>query len=108
MRAYTLPPRGQRAAGDFAPLHPRRRAFLPLDPDHIHGGQPCAGWIRGNRVSRCIAIQGSLAPPKPPASGLPRPDTHGQEHGPCTPIHELPWRSIGYRRISCGAQRVAR
>ncbi len=50
------------------PVHPRRRAFLPLDPDHGHGGQPCAGWMRGNGVSRCIDNQGAL-PPDTPASG---------------------------------------
>jgi hypothetical protein len=53
-----------RAAGAFAPLHPRRKAFRLSTPD-----QPCAAWMRGNGVSRCIDNQGAL-PPDTPASGF--------------------------------------
>ena len=70
-RRFARPLHPTRAGGvSLPPCTPRRGAFLPLDPDHIHGGQPCADWMRGNGVARCIASQASLAPPTPPASGF--------------------------------------
>ncbi len=45
------------AVGAFAPQHPRRGAFRPRDP-----GQPCADWMRGNGMPRCIDNQGALPP----------------------------------------------
>jgi hypothetical protein len=62
-------PLGTRA-GASAPRHPRRKAFRLSTPD-----QPCAGWMCGNGVSRCIDNQGSLAPPIPPASAVSLADT---------------------------------
>jgi hypothetical protein len=38
---------------------PRRKAFRLWTPD-----QPCAGWIRGNGVSRCIDIRGLSPKPR--------------------------------------------
>ena len=69
-RRFARPLHPTRAGGFRTPMHPRRGAFLPRDPDHIHGGQPCAGWMRGNGLSRCIDNRERLAPPIPPASGF--------------------------------------
>ena len=49
---------------------PRRWASLPLDP-----GQPCADWIRAMAFPPWTWTQKGLAPPRPPASWPPRPDT---------------------------------
>jgi hypothetical protein len=61
------------SGGAFAPLHPRRWACLPLDP-----AQPCAGWMRARAFPPWTWTRKGLAPPRPPAPGLPRPGTHGQ------------------------------
>ena len=52
---------------------PRRKAFRLSTPD-----QPCAGWMRGNGVSRCSGVRDIAAltrpsprpPPKPRVSGF--------------------------------------
>ena len=53
----------------FAPRHPRRGAFLPLDPD-----QPCAGWMRAKAWPPWTGPRGAL-PPKTPAPELTSPGT---------------------------------
>ena len=54
------------------PLNPRQ-GVCPLDP-----AQPCADWIRARAFPPWTWTQRSLAPPRPPASGVPPPDTDGQ------------------------------
>jgi hypothetical protein len=83
VRTYTLPAavscaRGQPldSAGAIAPTDPRHGACLLLDH-----AQPCAGWMRARAMLPWTNTQGSLAPPSPPASGLPRPDSHGPRFG---------------------------
>ncbi len=61
-------------AGASAPLHPRLEASRPKTP-----GQPSAGWSPASAVPRWTGSQGALLPDTP-ASGLPRPNTHGQRH----------------------------
>jgi hypothetical protein len=82
----SLPSKGRFAA----PCTPRRRTR----PGSSIFARPCAGWMRGNGISRCIENQESLAPPIPPASGF-RARHHDQrpaaldwqqERGPCTPV----------------------
>jgi hypothetical protein len=65
-------------AGVFAPLHPRREVFLPLDPDHIHGGQPCADWMRAKALPPWTGTRVAL-PPRPPRQDfrIPTPATGG-------------------------------
>ena len=55
---------------------PRRGACLPLDP-----AQPCAGWMRGNGVSRCIDIRG-LVPETPRQAFAPDTTSRGASPAP--------------------------
>jgi hypothetical protein len=48
--------------GGSGPMHPGKALFA-LDPNH-----PCAGWMRGNGVARCIASQW-LSRPRHPRAG---------------------------------------
>src|ERR1700728_2670666 len=52
-------------AWTFVSLHPRRRAFLPLDPDHVHGDQPCADWMRARALPPCTCTVEALPPRTP-------------------------------------------
>ena len=60
------------------PCTPRRRAFLPLDPDH-----PCAGWNRASAMPCWTGNQGAL-PPDTPASGF---RARHHEQGSSGPMH---------------------
>ena len=61
-----------RQSGFRARHHDEGRA-CPIDP-----AQPCAGWMRGNGISRCIDIRGLS--PKPRVSGFAR---RHQRPAPC-------------------------
>ena len=61
--------------GAFAPQLPRPGAFEPMDPDRIHGGQPCADWMRARALLPWTSPRRAL-PPGPPARELSRPRPH--------------------------------
>jgi hypothetical protein len=51
--------------GAFAPQLPRPGAVAPLDPDHSHGGQPYADWMRASPLPPWTGPRSAL-PPGPP------------------------------------------